>query len=32
MTTLSLHGGRVFLASAPKTLGYDGPDIQAFVR
>ena len=30
--TLSLHSGRVFLASALKTLGLDDPDIQAFVR
>ena len=30
--TLSLHSGRVFLASALKALGYDDPDIQAFVR
>ena len=30
--TLSLHSGRVFLASALKALGFDDPDIQAFVR
>ena len=30
--TLSLHSGRVFLASALKALGYDDADIQAFVR
>ena len=32
MTTLSLQSGRVFLASALKALGYDDPNIQAFVR
>ena len=30
--TLSLYSGRVFLASALKALGFDDPDIQAFVR
>ena len=30
--TLSLRSGRVFLASALKALGFDDPDIQAFVR
>ena len=30
--TLSLHSGRVFLASALKALKYDDADIQAFVR
>ena len=30
--TLSLHSGRVFLASALKALDFDDPDIQAFVR
>ena len=30
--TLSLHSGRVFLASALKALGFDDPDIQSFVR